>query len=73
MATCYAFLMFPEIVDIYPRIKDKLFEKGWFPFVRILGENFKHLANMLDNNLDIVEAEKKIVDSFDQEQLVINF
>jgi len=70
LATCYAFLMFPEIVDIYPRIKDKLFEKGWFPFVRILGENFKHLANMLDNNLDIVEAEKKIVDSFDQEQLL---
>lgn len=70
LATCYALLMHPEIADIYPKIKDKLFERGWFPFIQILGDPFSNLSALIKDNINPNSLENEIVNSFDEKKIL---
>lgn len=70
LALCYTILLHPEITEYYPKIKDRLFEKGWFPFIGILGiDSFTNLLITLSNSDDVEEIEEKIIDSFSSEMI----
>ena len=69
LAPCYTILLHPEIADYYPKIKKQLFEKGWFPFIRIYGENFTKLLEATFKNEDTQAIEEKIIFFFTPEKI----
>jgi hypothetical protein len=70
LATCFAFLIYPELLEIYPKIKNDLFKRGWFPFVRLLGPDFQKISIAIDKQSEIEETEQKIIQSFDKDRLL---
>jgi len=73
LATFYAFLLFPEIIDIFPKIKKNLFNRGWFPFIRLLGSDFQKLSIAIEKQSQIEETEQCIIQSFDKEKILFIF
>jgi len=64
-ARFYVQLHFPEIFRQTPELKQKMYEKGWFPFIRLLGSHYTDLFNLMKNDLPIIEFEDQMVDSYD--------
>lgn len=69
-ASLYSYLQFPEIHRLEPEIKNKIFEKGWFPFIRIIGNYFEKLYTSIKENLDTYDLELEIAESFNEESLI---
>ena len=63
-ASFYSNIMFPEVFRLESTINEKILEKGWFPFIRILGWRFEEIYKSVKNDFDIENTEMKIVDSF---------
>jgi hypothetical protein len=72
---CHTCLAFPEIYQYNnsPEIKAKLYNAGWFPFIRILGKPFTEIMNRLKNNLPLSDIETLIVESFDDKTVKIMY
>ena len=68
-ATFFASVLFPEIHRMDQEISDRLFEKGWFPFIKILGWRFSELYMHMENDFPIENIETKIIDSFDKDHI----
>lgn len=68
-ASFYSYLIFPEVHRLEPLVKKKMFELGWFPFIRILGWCFEEICNTLKNNFPLIEVEMNVVDSFDEKSI----
>ena len=68
-ASFYSYIMFPEVFRLESTINEKILEKGWFPFIRILGWRFEEIYNNVKNDFDIYNAEMKIVDFFDEKMI----
>lgn len=66
-ASLHAYMIFPEVLMMKPEVEEKMFEIGWFPFIRLLGRRFKLIHDHLINDLNIEYAEIEVVDSFDNE------
>lgn len=64
-ASLHAYMIFPEVLMMKPEVEEKMFDRGWFPFIRLLGSRFKLIHDHLVNNLSIEYAEIEVVDSFD--------
>lgn len=62
----FAYLIFPEIYRYQeiPDLKLKLYQAGWFPFIRLLGHPFNEIFNALKNNLPISDFEANIIALF---------
>jgi len=67
----HAYLAFPEIYQYQnlPEVKIKLYNAGWFPFIRILGEPFTDIFNALKNDLPLSEIEACIARTFDNDMV----
>jgi hypothetical protein len=48
---------------------DTLVQAGWFPFVEILGDEFREFANHCEAGFPLVELEAKLVAAFDEDRL----
>ena len=68
-ATFFANIIFPEIYRMDQKIADKLFVRGWFPFIRILGWRFSELYVQMENDFPIENVEIKIIDSFSKDHI----
>nr|QNO46421.1 hypothetical protein NIBJONLA_00038 [Methanosarcinales archaeon ANME-2c ERB4] len=68
-ASFHSYLLFPEVHRLEPNVKEKMFECGWFPFIRILGRHFEEIYNTLKNEFPLIEVEMKVVDSFDEKSI----
>lgn len=66
LASFHSSLLFPELFHTYPAIKGKMYERGWFPFIPLLGWRLTELSAALMNNFPMEEIEIKIIDSFDK-------
>lgn len=60
--------------DLYDAIADetvfsRLVAAGWFPFVEILGSEFRGLANTCEAGFELDEEEAKILARFDAERV----
>lgn len=66
-ASLHAYMIFPEVLMMKPEVEKKMFERGWFPFIRLLGWRFKLIHDHFFNDFNIEYAEIKVVDSFDNE------
>jgi len=64
-AKFFGYLQFPEIFRQTPEIKQKLYERGWFPFIRLLGFNYSTIFNSINNELPLDETEIQVVNSYD--------
>ncbi len=69
-ASLHSYLLFPEIHRIEPEVKKMLFENGWFPFIRILGNHFKALSDAANNKFPLEEEAMKIIESFGKEKIL---
>ena len=47
----------------------RLFKDGWFPFIEIIGNEYKKLAAAYENNFDIDNTANSIVEQFDKDRL----
>jgi hypothetical protein len=68
-ASFHSYLLFPEVHRLEPKVKEKMFKFGWFPFIRILGRNFEEICNTLKHEFPLIETEIKVVDSFDEKSI----
>ena len=64
--------------DLYDAIADeaiftRLVAAGWFPFVEILGSEFRMLANCCEAGFDLGNEEAKLVAKFDNERVERTF
>jgi len=50
-------------------IFDRLLAAGWFPFVEIIGSEFKDILNHCEACFDMVDIEEKIIAKFDKERM----
>jgi len=48
---------------------DRLLAAGWFPFVEIIGSEFKDILNHCEARFDMAEIEKKTIAKFDGERI----
>lgn len=68
-ASFHSYLLFPEVHRLEPKVKEKMFECGWFPFIRLLGQHFEEICNALKNEFPLIETEIKVVNSFDEKSI----
>ena len=64
--------------DLYDSIADqsvfgRLIEAGWFPFVEILGREFRELASQCESGFDLDEAESNLLAKFSTERVEVMF
>jgi hypothetical protein len=71
LGTLFRMLRYRNVYDAVgtPAIFDRLVASGWFPFVEILGHEFRTLVNACRAGWDLTETEKTIVESFSAERL----
>lgn len=68
-AAIHTVLLHPNLYRKYPKIKDAMFERGWFPFIRLLGWRINEIIEGLSNGFKLDKIEEKIVNSFDKEDI----
>ena len=64
-ARFYVQLHFPEIFRQTSELRQKMYDRGWFPFIRLLGSHYSDIFNLMKNNLPLDEFETHMVDSYD--------
>ena len=64
-AKFYTNLHFPEIYRQMPELKQKLYDRGWFPFIRLLGHDYNNIFFTMSNQLPLDEYEILMVNSYD--------
>lgn len=65
-ASLYAYMIFPEVFRLDEATAKKLFDKGWFPFIQLLGWRYGELYNHAINDFPFDDIERKIIDSFEE-------
>ncbi|WP_221989571.1 hypothetical protein [Rhizobium laguerreae] len=60
--------------DLYDAIADenvfgRLIDAGWFPFVEILGREFRNLATQCEAGFELEEVEKKLLAAFNAQRI----
>lgn len=68
-ASFHSYLIFHEVFDLTPEIKDKLKKHGWFPFIRILGKNFEKLRDAAVYDFPITDIALEVIETFDEENI----
>lgn len=68
-ASFYSYILFPEVFRLEPKINEEMLERGWFPFIRILGWRFEEIIKAIKNDFDVNTYEIKIIESFDNEMI----
>ncbi|MDP3257875.1 MAG: hypothetical protein Q8S58_07355 [Bosea sp. (in: a-proteobacteria)] len=63
--------MYDAIADEY--VFGRLIEAGWFPFVEILGREFRGLVTQCEAGFDLEEAEEKLLAAFDTQRVEAMF
>jgi hypothetical protein len=71
LGTLYRRLKYRHFYDALANetIFDRLIEAGWFPFVEIVGSEFKELALACEAGFPLAEAEAKLMQNFDDARL----
>lgn len=71
LGTLYRRLKYRDLYDALedPVVYPRLVAAGWFPFVEILGIEFRGLATASEAGFDLAEQEAKIVAGFDAERV----
>lgn len=71
LGTLFRMLQYRNVYDAVgnPSIFDRLIVSGWFPFVEILGSEFRELVKACDAGWDLGEVENKILSSFSSGRL----
>lgn len=67
----YKFLLFQKEYSILhnrPLFKE-MFMDGWFPFIRLMGGDYRKLAKIYENRFDFENSINKFIDSFNQNKI----
>ena len=67
----YRYLSFQYVYDIIDsEINfDALVNDGWFPFIEVLGSEFKEISEAYKNSPPLLERANRIVEKFDEERI----
>lgn len=71
LGECYRKLEFYSLYSFLSRESDfdKLIEKGWFPFIQIIGSEFDQLRKSIDSEKELSRVENYIGNSFTKERI----
>jgi len=71
LGTYYKYLMFQEEYNILTseKIFNVMFEDGWFPFIQLLGGDFKKLATYYKDTTKFSSSIKKLMDTYDRKRI----
>ncbi|NLJ49824.1 MAG: hypothetical protein GX428_09630 [Candidatus Atribacteria bacterium] len=67
----YKFLLFQKEYSILQNkfLFEEMFKDGWFPFIRLLGGDFRKLAEIYKNRFDFENSINKFIDSFNENKI----
>lgn len=71
LGTLYRYLQFQDVYNVLESgIQfDEMISDGWFPFIEIIGEDYKKISEFYQNKFDFNNKMKKLIDSFDQKRI----
>jgi len=71
LGSLYRYLQFDYIYKILEsKTKfNEMINDGWFPFIEIIGEDYKKIYKLYQNKFDFNNRMKKIIDSFDKNRI----
>jgi hypothetical protein len=72
LGTFYESLMYADVFDSVNDIWQEIFDLGWFPFLRLVGDTlsaFQSLASRIADEKSIEKAERVLVESFGEKEL----
>ena len=71
LGTLYRYLQFQDVYNVLESgIQfDEMISDGWFPFIEIIGEDYKKISEFYQNKFDFDNKMKKLIDSFDQKRI----
>jgi hypothetical protein len=75
LSTLYRRLKYRDLYDAVAdkNVFDRLITAGWFPFVEILGAEFRQLANHCEAGFELEELETKLLAAFDAKRVEAMF
>ena len=67
----YKFLLFQKEYSILQNelLFEEMFKDGWFPFIRLLGGDFRKLAKIYENKFDFENSINNFIDSFNEDKI----
>jgi hypothetical protein len=69
-ASLHSYLIFQEVFDLTPEIKETLMRHGWFPFIRILGNNFEKIRDAVVYDFPIMEISLEVIETFNKDSII---
>lgn len=71
LGVLYRYLQFQYVYKILECTTqfDEMISDGWFPFIEIIGEDYKKICEFYQNKFDFDNKMKKLIDSFDQNRI----
>jgi len=71
LGTLYRYLQFQYVYNVLESgIQfDEMLSDGWFPFIEIIGGDYKKISEFYQNKFDFDNKMKKLIDSFDQNKI----
>lgn len=75
LGTMFRMLRYRNVYDAVanPKVFERLINAGWFPFVEILGVEFRELVQACEAGWDLAETERKILANFSSKRLTHMF
>jgi len=68
-ARFHTVMLFKELFQLDNSVLEDMYERGWFPFVRILGNKFESLYNAFKNKFSLEPVEAAIITDFGEDKL----
>lgn len=71
LGALYRYLQFQYVYKVLESATqfDEMIRDGWFPFIEIIGEDYKKICDFYQNQFDFDNKMKKLIDSFDQNRI----
>ncbi|NOR78790.1 MAG: hypothetical protein GQ523_10355 [Methanophagales archaeon] len=71
LGALYRYLQFQYVYKVLESETqfDEMVSDGWFPFIEIIGEDYKKICEFYQNKFDFDNKMKKLIDSFDQNRI----
>lgn len=71
LGTLFRHLRYRHLYDVLAdkAVFGRLLQAGWFPFVEIIGDDFRKLALACEAGFELDDEESRLVQAFDQERL----
>jgi hypothetical protein len=71
LGSMYRYLTFQHVYEVVESVEqfNEMLEDGWFPFIEIIGSDFKKLSDAYTNKSNIIHAEQDLIGKFVQKRI----